>query len=173
MKPELFLALNILSALAWGQPISLESTTIHPFSSEIFNYWRGSKVSGINPEYAFNVTVYHEYPKEYFNANELLVEQNSGDLNGDLYFILRSFLLPLECQPWVDDIKKFDCKNREQTEVDNLVSKVSLFKYLFIENILNQRSILLRLTNDSVLMDTVCCTEKESSNTIAVFVTSS
>jgi len=123
MKPELFLALNILSALAWGQPISLESTTIHPFSSEIFNYWRGSKVSGINPEYAFNVTVYHEYPKEYFNANELLVEQNSGDLNGDLYFILRSFLLPLECQPWVDDIKKFDCKNREQTEVDNLVSK--------------------------------------------------
>jgi len=85
MKPELFLALNILSALAWGQPISLESTTIHPFSSEIFNYWRGSKVSGINPEYAFNVTVYHEYPKEYFNANELLV-CNYG-------LVLRKFVL--------------------------------------------------------------------------------
>lgn len=59
----------------------------------------------INPLHRERLTVFHEYEPKFESVG--LENQNSGDLNGDAFFVLRSFLLPVECVSH-NPIAKFD-----------------------------------------------------------------
>jgi hypothetical protein len=73
------------------------------------------------PPNAAKLTLYHEFPAQYQSVS--LANQNTGDLNGDAYFVLRGFMLPVECMS-KDPEAAFDCKNPEQNASStNLISK--------------------------------------------------
>lgn len=75
----------------------------------------------INPLYKISLIVYHEYQPQFESLG--LANQNTGDLNGDAFFVLRSFLLPVECNS-TDPAAKFDCDNPEQNNTNtNVISK--------------------------------------------------
>ena len=68
-----------------------------------------------------NITVYHEYAPKYESLG--LRDQDTGDLNGDAYFVLRSLLLPIECTSG-DPASRFDCANPEENGTStNVVSE--------------------------------------------------
>eukprot|EP00662_Eupelagonemidae_sp_cell21_P055925 gene55925-63768_t len=76
----------------------------------------------VDPAYAVNVTLYHEYQPRY--ARLALRDQDSGDLAGDAYFVLRSFLLPVECASG-SPAARSDCDNPEQNNTaTNVVSQM-------------------------------------------------
>eukprot|EP00729_Bicosta_minor_P001393 gene1393-9813_t len=66
----------------------------------------------IDPAYAKNVTLYHVNEKNYSTAP---VNMNTADINGDIYFDLRTRGLPLECGPWINQSfwSRLDCVNSE------------------------------------------------------------
>lgn len=77
--------------------------------------------SQINPLYKKSITVFHEYEPKFESLG--LENQNSGDLHGDAFFVLRSFLLPVECASH-NPLAKFDCDNPEQNNTKtNVISK--------------------------------------------------
>jgi len=68
-----------------------------------------------------NITVYHEYASAFEYLG--LANQNTGDLRGDAFFVLRSLLLPLECTASVPRAH-FDCSNPEENGTStNVVSE--------------------------------------------------
>mmetsp|Transcript_71252 Transcript_71252/g.185398 ORF Transcript_71252/g.185398 Transcript_71252/m.185398 type:complete len:365 (+) Transcript_71252:68-1162(+) len=81
--------------------------------------------SKIDPRYAMNVTVYHLHPKK---TGARPINMDTGDAEGDLYFYLDEFLLPLECVNAAskDNFSGGDCKNPERVDPDLVVSKVDL-----------------------------------------------
>ena len=54
-----------------------------------------SSSHGAMPTNATNITVYHEYDPRFESLG--LRDQDTGDADGDAYFVLRSLLLPIEC----------------------------------------------------------------------------
>lgn len=64
------------------------------------------------------IVVYHEYEPQFENVK--LRNQNSGDAQGDSYFVVRGFILPVECS---SNETKRDCTNPEQEDERNLVSQ--------------------------------------------------
>ena len=71
--------------------------------------------------HAVNLTVYHEYPPQFESLG--LVNQDTGDLQGDAFFVLRGFLLPIECKSH-DPEAHNDCNNPEQNASNiNVVSE--------------------------------------------------
>ena len=71
--------------------------------------------------HAVNITLFHEYPPQYASLG--LANQNSGDILGDAFFVLRGFMLPVECRSG-DPMAKFDCDNPEQNaSTVNVVSQ--------------------------------------------------
>lgn len=75
-------------------------------------------LSQIDPFHATNLTLFHEYQPKYSSLG--LENQDTGDIRGDAYFVLRGLSLPVECSskhPF-----KFDCDNPEQNNTQNVVS---------------------------------------------------
>lgn len=69
------------------------------------------------------LTVYHVNP---ISAGAIPIDQDTGDIPGDLYFYLGDFLLPLECaNKTAAAIAGFDCGNVERTG-DLVVTKVDM-----------------------------------------------
>jgi len=78
----------------------------------------------IPPEFAQNLTVYHLNP---LSAGALPVNMNTGDAQGDLYFYLGQFLLPLECKNASRESRAtFDCDNAERRDPSLVVTQVNL-----------------------------------------------
>lgn len=78
---------------------------------------------GILPNDALMLTVYHVNP---LSAGALPIDQDTGDIPGDLYFYLGDFLLPLECaNKTAAAIQGFDCGNVERSG-DLVVTKVDM-----------------------------------------------
>lgn len=77
----------------------------------------------IDPRYSMNLTVYHQYEPSYEFLG--LRDQNTGDVRGDAFFVLRGLMLPVECSKGRDTpLVKHDCDNPEQNETDtNVVSQ--------------------------------------------------
>ena len=71
-----------------------------------------SAVMSIDPPYARNITVYHVNEVNYSASPR---NMNTADVDGDLYFDLRSRGLPLECGPWRNRSfwSRLDCVNDE------------------------------------------------------------
>jgi len=80
--------------------------------------------SQIDPAHQTALTVFHEYQPKY--ASQGCENQDTGDLGGDSYFVLRGLLLPIECASNSSFYPKFDCNNPEQNSTDNLVSQLTL-----------------------------------------------
>lgn len=66
----------------------------------------------LDPRFAKNVTLYHVNQRNYSVAPR---NMNTADVNGDIYFDLRTKALPLECGPWKDMSfwSRIDCVNGE------------------------------------------------------------
>jgi hypothetical protein len=80
----------------------------------------------IDPAHAKNLTLYHVNPRNYSLAP---VDMNTADLNGDMYFDLRTVGLPLECGPWRNRSfwSHLDCDNPEVDNVSTLaITKLTL-----------------------------------------------
>eukprot|EP00929_Paragymnodinium_shiwhaense_P112458 TRINITY_DN80714_c0_g1_i1.p1 TRINITY_DN80714_c0_g1~~TRINITY_DN80714_c0_g1_i1.p1 ORF type:complete len:384 (+),score=62.56 TRINITY_DN80714_c0_g1_i1:28-1152(+) len=76
------------------------------------------------PPFARNVTTYHLNP---MSAGALPVNMDTGDAEGDLYFYLGEFLLPLECANISQAGRAhFDCDNPERRDPDRVVTRVDL-----------------------------------------------
>jgi len=73
----------------------------------------------INPQHAKNITVYHVNPASFSAAP---LNMNTADLNGDMYFDLRTRGLPLECGIWrnLSFWSQLDCDNPEVANVSDL-----------------------------------------------------
>ena len=73
----------------------------------------------INPRYAKNITLYHVNERNYSTKP---IDMNTADINGDMYFDLRSRGLPLECGPWINESfwSRLDCSNPEVADVSKL-----------------------------------------------------
>ena len=81
----------------------------------------------IDPRYAKNLTLYHVNERNY-SATPL--DMNTADINGDMYFDLRSRGLPLECGPWINESfwSRLDCNNPEVADLSSLaVTKLCAF----------------------------------------------
>lgn len=77
----------------------------------------------ILPESEMDLTVYHVNP---LSAGAIPIDQDTGDIPGDLYFYLGDFLLPEECKnKTAAMIAGFDCGNVERTG-DLVVTKVDM-----------------------------------------------
>ena len=76
-------------------------------------------VAHIDPSHEVNLTLFHEHPPQYSVLG--LDDQDTGDLQGDAYFVLRGLLLPLECASRL--APRGDCGNPEQNSTRNVVSK--------------------------------------------------
>tara|TARA_B110001452_G_scaffold51122_1_gene39040 strand:+ start:244 stop:1218 length:975 start_codon:yes stop_codon:yes gene_type:complete len=74
----------------------------------------------IDPQYATNLTLYREGAAAVEKLG--LVNQDTGDLRGDAYFVLRGLMLPVECRS-SDPSAHFDCDNPEQNSTSNIISQ--------------------------------------------------
>merc|ERR1712185_18285 len=78
-----------------------------------------SVIAQVPPQFATNLTLYREgspaLPLD-------LINQDTGDVLGDAYFVLRGLMLPVECKSksWM---AHFDCDNPEQNSTSNVVSQ--------------------------------------------------
>ena len=78
--------------------------------------------SQIPAEHKATLTLYHEYQPKYVSLG--LENQDTGDDQGDAYFVLRGLLLPIECaKAHRHFIPSFDCDNPEQNSTQNVVSQ--------------------------------------------------
>mmetsp|Transcript_57672 Transcript_57672/g.106621 ORF Transcript_57672/g.106621 Transcript_57672/m.106621 type:complete len:385 (+) Transcript_57672:40-1194(+) len=78
----------------------------------------------ISPDHSQKQTVFHINP---LSAGTVPVNQNTGDLHGDLSFYLDQFLLPLECANKSKDIRSvIDCSNLERAAADIVATQVDL-----------------------------------------------
>mmetsp|Transcript_114977 Transcript_114977/g.365337 ORF Transcript_114977/g.365337 Transcript_114977/m.365337 type:complete len:363 (-) Transcript_114977:335-1423(-) len=77
----------------------------------------------IDPRYAMNMTVYHLHPEI---TGAMPIDMDTGDVEGDLFFYLDEFLLPLECANASKGMSGFDCNNPERVDPNLVVSKVEL-----------------------------------------------
>jgi len=79
----------------------------------------GADVERVDPRYAVNLTLYHVNPlKEGVEP----VNMDTSDLPGDIFFDLRSVVLPVECASpyaWPGD-----CENQEMVGDDLVISKL-------------------------------------------------
>jgi len=85
-----------------------------------------SRAAVIDPQFAKNITIYHVNEK---SEPASPVNMNTADINGDMYFALRTVGLPLECGPWVNQSfwPALDCSNPEVANTSNLaVTKLVL-----------------------------------------------
>ena len=74
--------------------------------------------TALDPAHAANLTLYHETAAGAASLG--LVNQDTGDVRGDAYFVLRSLILPVEC---AGKGPKFDCGNPEANSTQNVVSR--------------------------------------------------
>jgi hypothetical protein len=75
----------------------------------------------IDPAHKQTLTLYHETQPEFQALG--LKNQDTGDIFGDLYFVLRSVSLPVECRS-KNPLAKFDCDNPEQNDTaTNVISQ--------------------------------------------------
>lgn len=74
----------------------------------------------IDPRYATNLTLYREGAAAVEKLG--LVNQDTGDVLGDSYFVLRGLMLPVECRS-SNPLAHFDCDNPEQNSTSNIVSQ--------------------------------------------------
>ena len=72
------------------------------------------------PANAVNVTLYHEFAPRWESLG--LANQDTGDVRGDAYFVLRSLILPVECAPGANG-NRFDCDNEEANSTHNVVTR--------------------------------------------------
>jgi hypothetical protein len=79
----------------------------------------------IDPHHAQNLTLYHVHGANYSSVPH---DMNTADINGDIYFSMRTKGLPLECGVWknLSFWSWLDCSNAEVTATDLVVSKVRL-----------------------------------------------
>jgi len=70
------------------------------------------------PEHGVNLTLYHVNPANYTPEP---INMNTGDARGDMFFDLRSVVLPLECK---DDPTQMDCKNSEVVSPNLVITKI-------------------------------------------------
>jgi len=75
----------------------------------------------IDPAHRTPLTLYHEHQAEISVG---LANQDTGDIGGDAYFVLRGLLLPIECAD--PHASKFDCNNPEENSTHNVVSQHSV-----------------------------------------------
>jgi len=74
----------------------------------------------VDPAHKDTLVLYHQTQPQFQSLG--LKNQDTGDLGGDSYFVLRSFSLPVECAS-KNPMAKFDCDNPEQNDTDtNVVS---------------------------------------------------
>ena len=66
-----------------------------------------------------NLTLYHEFQPRFERLG--LANQDTGDVRGDAYFVLRSLFLPVECSD--PNSKRGDCENAESNSTQNVVSR--------------------------------------------------
>ena len=73
----------------------------------------------IDPRYAANLTLFHVNERNY---SALPLNMNTADINGDMYFDLRSRGLPLECGKWRNTSfwSSLDCNDPEVSDVKSL-----------------------------------------------------
>ena len=77
-------------------------------------------VCQIDPAHKQTVVLYHETQPEYQALG--MMNQNTGDIFGDAYFVLRSVSLPVECLS-KNPLAHFDCDNPEQNDTaTNVIS---------------------------------------------------
>lgn len=74
----------------------------------------------VDPRHAVNLTIYHEVQPRFVAVG--LVNQDSGDLHGDAYFVLRGLILPVECAS-SSPFARFDCDNPEQNATSNVIAQ--------------------------------------------------
>ena len=69
--------------------------------------------STIDPAHATNITLYHVNERNFSSTD--IRNMNTADMNGDIYFDIRSRGLPLECGPLVNTSfwSRLDCDNPE------------------------------------------------------------
>jgi hypothetical protein len=78
-------------------------------------------IAQIDPAHKQTLTLYHETQPEFQALG--LKNQDTGDKFGDLYFVLRSVSLPVECLS-KNPFAKFDCDNPEQNDTaTNVISQ--------------------------------------------------
>lgn len=73
----------------------------------------------IDPAHSANVTIYHVNERNYSGVPR---NMNTADVDGDIYFDLRSRGLPLECGPWRNTSfwSRLDCDNPEVDDPSQL-----------------------------------------------------
>lgn len=80
--------------------------------------------SPIPPEYATNVTLYHINP---LSLGVVPSDQDTGDALGDMFFDLRSKVLPFECAQYANSTwAVFDCQNPEVIADDLVITQLVL-----------------------------------------------
>lgn len=77
----------------------------------------------IDPAHKVELTLFHEYQSRYESLG--LQNQDTGDVFGDCYFVLRGLLLPIECASSAAP-PPVDCTNPEQTGAHNIISRLSV-----------------------------------------------
>ncbi|KAH8044664.1 methyltransferase [Aureococcus anophagefferens] len=79
----------------------------------------GASARGIDPQYAENLTLYHVNP---LHEGVIPSDMDTSDLNGDIFFDLKSAVTPVECasgRGWSGD-----CENGEVADGDLVISKL-------------------------------------------------
>lgn len=76
----------------------------------------------IDPKHAVNLTLYHVHPR---SVGAVPVDMDLGDVDGDLFFYLGEFLLPIECSTKAF-FSEFDCTNFERVDPNLIISEVML-----------------------------------------------
>lgn len=76
--------------------------------------------SSIDPAHAANLTLYHEFEPRYESLG--LANQDTGNVRGDAYFVLRSLILPVECALG-NHGPSYDCGNGEANSTLNIVTR--------------------------------------------------
>lgn len=83
--------------------------------------WFVPIVSALDPRFAEIITVYHV---DSASNGVIPASMDTADLNGDIFFDLRSIVLPFECSsPYA---RTMDCGNSELTSTDDVISKLVL-----------------------------------------------
>lgn len=97
-----------------------------PIASSLCSVFCVSVASGkygwrVDPEYARNITVFHV---NSFDDGIVPIDMDTSNLAGEIYFDLRTVVLPIECDSpnaWVGD-----CDNEEIVGADTVISKLTL-----------------------------------------------
>lgn len=78
-----------------------------------------AQAATVDKKYARNLTLFHVNERNYSASPR---NMNTADLNGDIYFDLRSRGLPLECGPWINESfwSRLDCSNPEVADISKL-----------------------------------------------------